>query len=808
MKPSPFARPLIALAVVTTLGGCPESSNGPATPQNPGPAEAPLANAGSTSLLRMLDEAELEGAGVPTLDLTGKGDTVLLRENFAERYSTQWFEGTWLQREDAEQRMTTCAVKDHPQESQTALSIVAGTGGLFYALSTRGSAAYQIPVKLQVAAAGPQASVTLKVSGIKMKVPRMRDRDGVAELLKQEPLLVHTEEFSVQGEGWQEVTISFPHDRRTRTLLFEFQVKAATAWVDSLEVRLDHAEESAPALQPLATTTDDSGLAARVRMGDRIFDCLALTVPSKITFDLVVPRENPRFDAAPAALGEPAGGKVQFVLALNGRTVARSSTAIARQRGSSVFKPWTVDLQEFAGRKVRLALQVRGSEGAVALLANPKVLGAAADQRPNLVLISLDTLRADHLGCYGNTEDLSPRIDEFAKQATLFTSALAPAPYTLPSHATLLSGQNPVVHGANSLQNKIAVDRTPLLASRLQQEGYFCAGFTGGGLMDPQYGFATGFEIYETKDPAKGKRSSFEGLVHCSEQLHPALSWLQRHEDQPFFLLLHTYTVHSYMPDRPFHEKFCADVPEELAKLSREVLIDRGRKGDEPSIDYLRKLYKATVLQADQNFVLPILSVLEQLSLIDNTVVAIVADHGEEFREHGAMGHGHALWGELVQVPWIMAGPGIERGLRRPDVVRLEDFTPTIARLLGLPRQDGLTGRDVLAAGPERAVDAFLHMDRPGKYGRWDALVSGNYKLMRRLNERTKESHYSLYAYPGDSYETSELSAAAEADMAPLKERLDRHLDSLRALSNPTEGVEMDAALRQKLIELGYLDPE
>ncbi len=170
----------------------------------------------------------------------------------------------------------------------------------------------------------------------------------------------------------------------------------------------------------------------------------------------------------------------------------------------------------------------------VALFAPP-----APAPPPNLVVVSVDTLRADHLGCYGYPRPTSPEIDRFRRDAALFEQAIAQAPSTLPSHASLLTSLVPQRHGASWAARRALPEEVVTLPEVLRRHGYRTAAFTGGGQMHPSNGLAQGFDLYRVTGP-----------LPLAETVAAALPWLDEHREGPFFLFLHTYeTHHPYPPD-------------------------------------------------------------------------------------------------------------------------------------------------------------------------------------------------------------------------------------------------------------------
>lgn len=300
-------------------------------------------------------------------------------------------------------------------------------------------------------------------------------------------------------------------------------------------------------------------------------------------------------------------------------------------------------------------------------------------RRPDVVVLSIDTLRADHLGSYGYERPTSPFFDELAGEGTRFAEAWSPAPWTLPSHATMLSGQLPHHHGAIEDHLRLA-DDVPLVSSAFQRAGYRTAAVVATLFVSSRYGFDRGFHHFQDFG-IRDKEENHLSLVDADHVFAHALDFARAQAPgRPLFLFLHVYDVHyGYDPPEPF-----------------DVRFDRGPAwGDEKYKSY--HAYARRMIDADQ-LRHQIAQYDEEIAFVDhhfrrfvqafrdagrNVVVAVTSDHGEEFGERGSWGHGHTLWPEQLHVPWIVHGPGV-----KPQVVDqrvgLEDLAVTMADLAGV----------------------------------------------------------------------------------------------------------------------------
>jgi len=437
----------------------------------------------------------------------------------------------------------------------------------------------------------------------------------------------------------------------------------------------------------------------------------------------------------------------------------------------------------------------------VVALAEPVLLPAArADGgRPNLLLVSIDTLRADALGLFGGHPDASPTLDALAPRGVAFDTCVAPSPYTLPSHVTMLSGQQPTVHGVLRPPHAIAPGRTPLLAEACARAGMVTAAFTGGGYLDHRYGFAAGFDAYATRDDLHHERDE-------------PLAWLRAHADVPFFLFLHTFIVHEavHLPE-PYASRFDPDCrsPGLHGHSGRHEALGRGTELRPGERAHLERFYAGAVRRAD-DAVARVLDVLAEEGVLDETLVVVTSDHGQEIGERGAYAHGHSLYEEVVRIPLILAGPDVPARGVVDAVVGLVDVAPTLADLLALGPLPGGQGRSLagLLAG-RRWPDRPLLSE--GGIVDARALRWGDEKLVVRGEAAAGGDRTELYDLAADPGETHDLDDEP-ARVAEARRRLRDHQASLRRLAETLDArhavAERELAADEiaRLRELGYLD--
>lgn len=393
----------------------------------------------------------------------------------------------------------------------------------------------------------------------------------------------------------------------------------------------------------------------------------------------------------------------------------------------------------------------------------------------SLLLVTLDTVRADRLGPYGYAAAETPWLDRLAHEGVRFEQASSTVPLTLPSHASLLSGLLPPHHGLRNNGAGVFPEGTSTLATLLSGAGYRTGAFIGAFVLDRRFGLGRGFEVYDDeipRDPAAGV--VLEAERPGREVVDRALAWLGQ-DQRPFFLWVHLYDAHApYTPPSPWRERH------------------PGRP------------YDGEISSVDEQ-VGRLLEELEKRGLAGRTAVAVVADHGEGLGEHGELTHGLLLYEPTLRVPFLLRSPDLPAGTVVRTPVSLVDLAPTLAGLLGksLPAPSGraLDGRDLSTAlrkGEEPApADVYAETRYPSLFG-WSPLSS----LRRREVKYIAAPRPELYDLERDPGETANLAAAAgEADR--LRGFAGR-LAEIEAGAVETPRGAVDAETRARLASLGY----
>jgi len=478
---------------------------------------------------------------------------------------------------------------------------------------------------------------------------------------------------------------------------------------------------------------------------------------------------------------------------------------------------------------------------ALALIGASAIACRQGESPHNVILISADTLRADRLGAYGYTKrPTSPRLDALAAEALLFEVHLAAAPWTTPSHMSLLTGLTPTRHGVTgsdrslreALQGERPIPRlseaVSTLAELLAARGWATAAFTGGATLDPRIGFEQGFDLYDT---------SMVKLDHA--KVERVLGWIDARGKAPFFLFWHTFEAHApyvapdflgdVLPDARAHAlgERLEGLPEKAGwkQVRAAKRVMRHHEAYTPEVT--NALYDGGVRSFDR-WLGELLDGLEARGLDDRTILVVTSDHGEQLGDAGRPApfgdgfynlHGHSLFEEMVRIPLILRLPGQESGRRIPEVSASIDVMPTILDLLGLPVPPEVQGRSLRplweAGGkwePQAALSESLSEGEEQK-----GLRDERFKLVLSVDAATvqtrgrsfvpPETPASLFDLVRDPGERHDL-LAGEADEQTMR-RARRMTDELRrrlaVVGTPDAGSISPEAL-EGLEALGYVE--
>ena len=352
--------------------------------------------------------------------------------------------------------------------------------------------------------------------------------------------------------------------------------------------------------------------------------------------------------------------------------------------------------------QIVVLLSVVGFTCGTGLSAQP----AKASSHPNIILITLDTTRADRIGFLGSDRGLTPSLDKLASQANIFSRAYAQVPLTSPSHATMLTGTYPQFNHVNFMGDPLS-NNVPFLPEILHRNGYKTAAFVGAIVLDPAKlapGFERGFDTYQA---GFHRRRPGEDTYHSQERrgedvLKRAVAWLNKRPAGPFFLWVHLYDPHDpYDPPEPYRTRYQA------APYDGEIA------------------YTDSVIGK-------FLAELRTRNLFNGSLIAVMADHGEAFGEHGENHHGIFLYDETIHVPFLFKLPNQQRGRKTETRVGLVDVAPSILKTVGIPVPAVMQGESILSDSDASATPRAIYSE--SGYGRlsfgWSMLRSwraGNY---------------------------------------------------------------------------------
>jgi len=442
----------------------------------------------------------------------------------------------------------------------------------------------------------------------------------------------------------------------------------------------------------------------------------------------------------------------------------------------------------------------------------------------NLVLVSLDTLRADHLRSYGYERETSPNCDSLFSRSFAFMNAFSAAPSTLPSHATIMTGLQPGVHRANFSRRNPLPSSAVTLAEILNREGYRTGSFNGGGQIDAAFGLDQGFEVYN--DDAGG----------FSEIWPRARQWLDFYADRKFFLFLHSYDIHlPYKPPQPFNTMFYPEYSGDIGDAIKVRMIENVNAGmidmSEDDIKHVEALYDGGIRYTDR-YISKIEEFLDSKGVANRTIIVVLSDHGEEFNEHGYVAwHSHTLYDELLHVPLIIYIPGAGPGIVN-EKVGIVGLMPTLLDILGVYggeyEMNGSSFARIIAGdGQCDTKSSVLLAEKESRNGiessiagKLESAMAGKWKYIASVPEN-RILRSTRFAAGSFIYASRELY---DIDTDPLEKenivsknyRLARSLEKMLyrlddensniALEQDGGAVELDKQKKQRIRDLGYIE--
>ncbi len=411
-----------------------------------------------------------------------------------------------------------------------------------------------------------------------------------------------------------------------------------------------------------------------------------------------------------------------------------------------------------------------------------RIMAQAGIEKPNILLVTLDTTRADHLPSYGYQGVKTPHLDSLAAQGALFEECIASSPLTLPSHCSIMTGLYPTFHGVRVNGNTALAEVHQTLAELLAEDGYACGAFIGAFVLDGRWGLRQGFHHYDDRLDLKKYKQLDLGLVQRpgNEVVDAALAWLQGMKERKFFAWVHLYDPHTpYEPPEPYFSEY-------------------GRRGPVG-------LYDGEIAFMDEQ-IGRLVRWLEENNLAGRTVIALIGDHGEGLGDHGEMAHGYFIYDYAIKVPLIVAIPaGDFKGVRVPAQVRTIDLFPTLLEMAGISLPPENQGWSILPflfdPARKKGLEAYCESLTPEIHYGWSPLV-GLRTDEHKFIDAPRPELYQLLEDPGEYQNVHGQLVDVARDMKRTLESIIRET----SLNAPTpESANLDRETLERLAALGYI---
>jgi arylsulfatase A-like enzyme len=428
----------------------------------------------------------------------------------------------------------------------------------------------------------------------------------------------------------------------------------------------------------------------------------------------------------------------------------------------------------------------------------------------NVLIFVFDAARADHFGCYGYGRDTTPHVDRFARGAIRFDHAFSEAAFTFGSLASLMTGAYPPRSGL--LDPQRLSEEHEMLAERARARGMRTMAYSENPFFTSELGMDQGFDEFVEAFPYEAFEASATDFPTFESEagMGRVLDWIDEDPKAPFFAVVQVLRPHNpYAPPPPFSGRFGSTEEQRRLGLTETLLaIDEGERSlDDEEMSDIQRLYDENLSYADHLFGL-IFEGLEGRRLLDNTVVVVVSDHGEAFREHGRMLHTSTVFDEMIHVPLLIRWPGYESGVVEGSQVQLLDVTRTLVDDLMGKEDDYLQGLSLVPflRRPTTEVERVVYSWTMGHYGGFTARAS-DYKLMVERPSGAKEAERLWYDLNADPGEKKPLAVTSGAEGRELSRRVRDFLASCphpRAPGSPGDDA-ISEETKQRLRSLGYV---
>lgn len=399
----------------------------------------------------------------------------------------------------------------------------------------------------------------------------------------------------------------------------------------------------------------------------------------------------------------------------------------------------------------------------------------------NVVLISIDTCRADHLSCYGYSRDTTPNIDAVARDGILFKHAVTPVPLTLPAHSSMLTGTTPLRHKVRDNSNYQLSESNITLAEVLRQNGFHTGAAVGAFVMDSQFGMDQGFDTYDDDISEKNAKAFMYNERSAEKVSRFAETWLKEHHEDKFFLFLHYFDPHAIYKA---HRRFLF-----FSRPSVFTPIDR---------------YDSEIAYTD-HYVGRVISILNKLNLYDSTLLIITSDHGESFGEHSEKSHGFFIYYSTLHIPMIIKLPEGPKARQVDDVVSLIDIVPTVCGALGIKTPAPVQGKDLKpyfhkkpAQEPQRDLICETLLPTKFELGPFFGLINDRWHYIH-------SSEPELFEFKLDPYETKNSLAQHAGQGRLMYDKIKLILQSSIRENIKDSKIEIDDETVSRLESLGYV---
>jgi arylsulfatase A-like enzyme len=615
----------------------------------------------------------------------------------------------------------------------------------------------------------------------------------------------------------------------TRTSVFAFLIGAcslAACSPDSdkpatVKMHIARVELAAPAERETPEQEVQSSRRSILRVTSEVRDAWVAPLDQAIDMDFDAPHRE-RFVSAVGILGAtetspvPKGRVLVDIVVTSGKLVRKLPLTVDAAKARTEWEPFEAVVGADDPVHVHIECSfvwgepegVPGAKGLRLCVALPSSAATGpAKAAPNVLVISVDALRADHLGCYGYARPTSPRIDALVAKGVLFEHACSPAPWTLPSYGSLFTALWPAEHRAGIITEREAAwgkDETaktatperlrgdvPTLAELFAKRGFTTAALYANPFLGPKAGTDRGFAQYTAYQ------------YNAKNGIDLATQWLDEHSDERFFLFVHLMDPHwPYAPPSPFDGKFGPHKIDDMKSWPPSLSDLRKNGASDEMKSTLVDLYDGEIAFADSE-IGRLLDELDKLELSKNTIVVFHSDHGEEFWEHGGCDHGHSQYEELLRVPLAIVWPARFTPSRVATRVRTLDVMPTLFELAGIPGgPSDAAGKSLVPVIERRETE-----DRP-------ALSEGILNGPREIKAWT-QGHDKLIASGGsedrlfdlgaDPKELKDRAAQASELRGKLRAELEKHHTNSAQSAQASAKLQLDDEEVQRLKRIGYL---